>query len=100
MKLPNKEQVSNHILPTASNLLGICFVLLSFIKLNKLENATILDEAVLVPIFLLFAACIFSYLSLRSYSTYFNYEKIADAMFMISLLAMTTISVILVFEIF
>jgi hypothetical protein len=42
----NKKNISRHILPTSSNLLGLCFVILTFIKLSKIANETIIDESI------------------------------------------------------
>ena len=95
----NEFTLANHILPTSSNLLGICFVLLSFIKLIKIATSTYLDEALLIPILLLFAASFFYYLSLRNNRTNFPHEKLADLMFMAALLVLTVISVVIVFQI-
>jgi len=52
----DKKNISRHILPASSNLLGLCFVILTFIKILKLEHATIIDEIVAIAIGLFFLA--------------------------------------------
>ena len=42
----DRNNISRHILPTSSNLLGLCFVILTFIKLSKIANETIIDETI------------------------------------------------------
>jgi hypothetical protein len=42
----NKKNIARHILPTSANLSGLYFVILSFIKVSKLGNETIIDELV------------------------------------------------------
>ena len=95
----NKDRgnIAKHILPTASNLLGLCFVLLSFIKLSKFSGETILDEGLGIVIILFLASCIFSYASMRSAWETARYEKIADTIFLAGLVCLTIISLIIIF---
>lgn len=46
----NKKYISRHILPTSTNLLGLCFVFLSGIRVLKLGNDTIIDELAAIAI--------------------------------------------------
>lgn len=48
----DKKNISRHILPTSSNLLGLCFVILTFIRILKLGNETLIDEIVATAIVL------------------------------------------------
>lgn len=92
-----RKNISRHILPTSANLLGLCFVLLSFIKFwarGKFE--TIVDELVGVAIILFLISSVFSYVSMRTRSKAEFYEKVADTIFLIGLLFLTIISVTLV----
>ena len=56
MSLENngRRNMAKHILPTSGNLLGLCFAILSFIKVSGLANATVIDEFVVVAIILFF----------------------------------------------
>ena len=62
-----KKNISRHILPTSANLLGLCFVILSFIKLwarGRVE--TVIDEflgvaVILFSYFQYFIVCIYAF---------------------------------------
>lgn len=90
---------SPHILNTSSNLLGICFVVLTSLKVLKLSSATLIDECTLVLMFLLTGSCIFSFLSIRSQdkekST--TYERIADYIFLASLAVLLATTLLFTF---
>jgi len=77
----NKKNISRHILPTSSNLLGLCFVILTFIKLSRIANETIIDESIGSLIFLFLVSSVMSYISMRSKRKSELYEKIADFIF-------------------
>jgi len=94
----NRKDVAKHILPTAANLLGICFILLSYIKLAKLAAETIIDESLGVVIVLFLFSSILSYASMRSHHHSDIYEKIADIIFLVGLGFLTLISILVVFE--
>ena len=84
-----KDNKSPYILNTSSNLLGICFVVLTSLKVLKLTTETLIDEFTLVLIFLLMGSCIFSFLSIRSVTKRSAvFESIADYLFLISLLVL------------
>jgi uncharacterized membrane protein len=95
-----KKFISHHILPTSSNLLGLCFVLLSFMKVTKTGLETAIDELVAVAVVLFLAASICSYASIRTVSDRSDaYEKIADIIFLTGLGLLSVTAVIIVFEI-
>lgn len=82
----NKEN-SPHILNASSNLLGICFIVLTSLKLLNKGSQTIIDDITLGAIILFMGSCIFSFLSLRSKSNVGEkLEKAADYMFIAGLL--------------
>ena len=90
--------MSNHILPTASNLLGLCFVILSYIRLSNLSHQTLIDEIVSVLMVFLLASSVFSYASIRAKTKNDLYEKIADVIFMIALVLLSLTSFVVAFE--
>jgi hypothetical protein len=94
----NKKNISRHILPTSSNLLGLCFVILTFIKLSKVANETIIDETIGVIIFSFLVSSILSYTSMRAKRKSEFYEKFADFMFLVGLCLLALISLVIVFE--
>lgn len=94
----NKNNMSNHILPTSSNLLGLCFVILNFIKLSKIADETIIDEVSAVSIVFFFISSLLSYVSIRSKSASESYEKTAEIIFLVGLLLLAGVSVAVVLE--
>ncbi len=96
---PNKD-VSKHILPTSSNLLGICFVILNFVQLWKVGRVekVVIDKMVGVSMTLFLLASVLSYSSMRSRTKADLYEKIADIVFLLGLISLTVIAAICTFE--
>ena len=99
--LDNSKDISKHILPTASNLLGICFIILNFIKIWKIGRIEVIlvDKLVGVSMLLFLIACILSYASMRSRNRSAVYEKGADLLFLSGLVFLTVIALISAFEI-
>jgi hypothetical protein len=95
----NRKNISKHILPTSANLLGLCFVILSFIKVLKLRSETIIDELVAIAIFFFLMSSFCSYASMRSNRWEELYEKIADTIFLTGLLLLSVGSVLVAFEV-
>ncbi|MCC7232452.1 MAG: hypothetical protein IT242_05870 [Bacteroidia bacterium] len=91
---------SPHILSASSNLLGICFILLTSLKLFQVSQKTIIDEIVVIAIILFMASCILSFLSIRSVtSRSAYYEKIADIIFLTGLLLLFLTTLLFTFNI-
>jgi hypothetical protein len=91
-KIPNK--IAPHILNASSNLLGICFVMLTSLKVLNVAKNTIIDEVATVDIVAFTASCLLSFLSLRNNSSKSDkLEQIADYIFIagIGLLFVTAI---------
>jgi len=91
-----KKNISRHILPTSANLLGLCFVILSFIKISKLGIETMLDELLGIAVIFFLVSSVLSYISMRSKTNTEKYEKTADIIFLIGLFFLSLISIILV----
>jgi len=85
---------SSHILNASSNLLGICFIVLTSLKkILNLSEKTVIDEITVVAIILFMISCMLSFLSIRRKNEKsIRYENIADFFFLggISLLFVTT----------
>lgn len=94
------KNVSKHILPTSSNLLGLCFILINFMKLWKMNKKVdiMIDRFVGISIVLFLVASVFSYMSMRELNKAALYEKIADMVFLVGLFFVTIISLMIVFE--
>jgi hypothetical protein len=89
--------ISHHILPTASTLLGICFVMLGYINVMASTEKTLLDEILAIAIALFFGATICSYLAMRSDRLGPFYERIADIIFLCGLGLLTVVALIFTF---
>lgn len=85
---------SPHILNASSNLLGICFIVLTSLKLLDKSQKTVIDEITIVAIIFFMASCICSFLSIRRQDKRSAIlETIADIVFLggLSLLFVTAI---------
>ncbi len=92
--LKDQNQKSQHILNTSSNLLGICFIVLTSLKVLNISGKTIIDEITIVAIFLFMTSGVLSFLSIRGKTKMSNtLENIADLIFLggLFLLFITTI---------
>jgi len=92
--MEDQNDKSPHILNASSNLLGLCFIVLTSLKLFKISQKTFIDELTSVAIVLFMASCILSFLSIRgNIKRSGRLENIADYLFLtgIILLFVTTI---------
>jgi hypothetical protein len=91
---------SPHILNASSNLLGICFIVLTSLKLLNKSEKTIIDEVTTVAIILFMASCIFSFLSIRSSDKRSAYlEKISDFIFLSGLVLLFVTTILFSFDV-
>lgn len=74
-----------HILNASSNLLGICFILITGLKLTKASANTLADEISIFSSLCFLASCILSYLSIRTPKDTVRRERWADYLFLIGL---------------
>lgn len=91
--MENDNNKSPHILNASSNLLGLCFVVLTSLKLLNISHKTIIDELTTCAIVLFMTSCLLSFLSIRGNGRGRYYENIADFVFLggIVLLFITTL---------
>ncbi|MFA5352722.1 MAG: hypothetical protein WC291_00700 [Thermodesulfovibrionales bacterium] len=92
-------RVTVHILPASANLLGLCFVILSFLRMSKFSEGTVMDESTVIATALFLGSSIFSYASLRSEKRSRFYERVADFIFLAGLFFLAVVSVIIFWEI-
>lgn len=94
------HEKSPHILTASSNLLGICFLLLTSLKVFNLTEKTIADGVALLAVMLFMFSCIFSFLSIRSQGKKSEqYENIADYIFLSGLFLLFITTVLFTFDI-
>lgn len=91
--MSRQTEKSPHILNASSNLLGICFIVLTSLKLLDKSEKTIIDEVTIVAIILFMTSCVFSFLSIRGMKGSDRLEQVADIIFLggLLLLFVTTI---------
>ena len=96
----NRKNTSQHILSTASNLLGICFIVLTSLKLLKLQEQTLVDEFTAGAMILFMISSILSFLSLRSNGKYaVRYENTAEILFLTGLLCLFVTTMLITFNV-
>ncbi|WP_410220071.1 hypothetical protein [Pedobacter sp.] len=88
-----------HLLSTSANLLGFCFIVLTSLKISKLNGSTFIDEGAALAIVIFMSSCFLSFLSLRSKSPVRSnrLENTADILFLCGLIVLfiTTILIVL-----
>ncbi|MBL0181575.1 MAG: hypothetical protein IPP96_04440 [Chitinophagaceae bacterium] len=92
--MENNKDKSPHILNASSNLLGLCFVVLTSLKLLNISGKTIIDELTTIAIILFMASCVLSFLSIRgTIKNSGKFENVADIFFIggLMLLFVTTL---------
>lgn len=95
------EKRSPHILNTSANLLGLCFIVLTSIKVSKMGDVSIIDETTAVAIVLFMTSCIFSFLAMRKEDNTGNnhLEKLADILFLSGLMVLFLTTMIVTFNV-
>ena len=91
-----RRTVADHILPTSANLLGICFVILSLLKVAGVADQTLLDEATGIAILLFLLSSFLSYASLRGLRRAEGLERVADYLFLAGLTTLAVIATVVV----
>ena len=98
--MEEKNDKSSHILTTSSNLLGICFIVLTSLKLLNLDGKTFIDEFTAVAIFMFMLSSVLSFFSMRSKNGKSErYERIADVIFLLGLFSLFIITMFVTFNI-
>jgi len=97
--MKNKENFP-HILNTSATLLGLCFVVLTSLKVNQSNEASVIDEFTAFAILMFLTSSILSYLSMRSDNDAKPaYEKIADAVFLGGLFFLFVTTILIVMDV-
>jgi hypothetical protein len=92
--MASENDKSPHILNASSNLLALCFIVLTSLKLLKISSKSIIDELATCGIVIFLLSCLLSFLSIRgSKKNSEKFETIADYVFLsgLALLFVTTI---------
>lgn len=81
------EKKSTHILNASSNLLGFCLVIITSLRISKINHSSYIDEFAGFASLFLVSSCVLSFLSIRSTNikSANKFEKTADYFFLIAL---------------
>ena len=92
------RHTSQHILPTAANLLGFCLFVITSLHISNSAASSLIDEFTSLIALLLGLACLFSFMSIRwkGSDKEPRLEAIADVLFMISMAGILVIILLLV----
>ena len=99
----NQVQLSHHILPSASTMLGVCLTGIGLVKVAEAHlGQSHVDEYLALNSVCFLISCICSYSSIRpnnrGTNTRNRLEQIADVFFIIGLVFMTVVSVTFAYE--
>lgn len=95
-----QENRSPHILSTSANLLGLCFIVLTSIKVSKMQDVTLIDETTALAIVLFMTSCILSFVSMRrGRGVNERLEKIADIIFLSGLIVLFLTTMMITFNV-
>lgn len=98
--MKEERDKSPHILNASSNLLGLCFVVLTSLKLLNIAGKTVIDELTTAAIIMFMTSCILSFLSIRgSIKKSGRLESIADLFFIGGLLLLFVTALLFSFNI-
>ncbi|WP_316822809.1 hypothetical protein [Pedobacter gandavensis] len=95
-----KENRSPHILNTSANLLGLCFIVLTSIKVSKMQDVTLIDETTALAILLFMTSCILSFISMgKIKGQHDRLEKTADILFLSGLVVLFLTTMMITFNV-
>lgn len=95
-----RNDKSPHILNAASNLLGLCFVVLTSLKFLKLSERTYIDETVTIALVFFMLSCILSFLSIRgNIKPGGRSEAVADYLFLGGMMVLFITAILIIFNI-
>ena len=95
-----KENRSPHILNTSANLLGFCFIVLTSVKISKLEESSFIDEGAALAIIIFMSSCLLSFLAMRSTTNRAaKMERGADVLFLFGLIVLFITTMLIAFNI-
>ena len=94
-----KDDRKPHILNTSANLLGFCFIVLTSVKISKLDESTYIDESAALALMVFMCSCILSFLAMRNKNL--NSKKMensADILFLSGLIVLFVTTILIVFN--
>lgn len=96
--MSERNDLSQHILPTSAQLVGVCLTVISLVKVLHIgQVGSLLDKVLAIDALLFTISATLSYASMRK-SESANLEKYADQFFMLGLLELGGCAILLSFE--
>ncbi|MFA5297797.1 MAG: hypothetical protein WC389_06265 [Lutibacter sp.] len=91
---------SQHILSTSANLLGFCLFVITSLHIANLTEIHVIDELTSVVAVLLTFSCIFSFISIKTLNSKREnrLERVADYLFLFSLIGILIIILFITFN--
>lgn len=97
--MSERNDLSQHILPTSAQLVGVCLTVISLVKaLHIAQIGSFLDKFLAIDVLLFTVSASFSYFSMRAAKSVYM-EKYADQFFMLGLLGLGSCAILLSLEI-
>lgn len=97
--MSDSKDLSQHILPTSAQLVGVCITVISLVKVLHIGQAgSLLDKLLAIDALLFTISASLSYFSMREISADFL-ENYADRFFILGLIELGCCAVLLSFEI-
>jgi tellurite resistance protein TehA-like permease len=98
--METKPSNSGYILNTSGNLVGLCFIALTSLKLFKMPVETFIDDITAGALVSFMGSCLLSFLSLRSRTTRSaRYELIAEYAFLTGLILIFTMTILVTYNV-
>ena len=94
-----KNDTSPHILNTSATLLGLCFIVLTSIKIQNKSALTIIDELTAFAIIMFMISCVLSFISMRNNIRVERLELIADIVFFAGLFFLLITTLLVTFSV-
>ena len=93
------KDISQHILPVSSTMVGICMTVITVMQLvPKGKVANLADNLIAIDGLFFLASTIFSYWALRSENNAVKAESFADRLFLLGMILMVIVSFLVAFE--
>lgn len=94
------NKTSQHILPTASNLLGFCLIVITSLHISSATVNSILDEFTSIVAALLCVSVMFSFFSIKSETKIWTQrlELVAEILFAIAIIGIAIIILVLLYK--
>ncbi len=94
------KSISNHILPSAATMTGVCITIISIVRLVETNRhiSTIIDNLMAINSLIFLVSCFLSYISLRPSKAAGTFERYADILFLTGLSVMVIGGFLLAWE--